>query len=551
MTDNLLLSLEHVSVAYGGLRVVDDVAFSVAPGEIVGIAGESGSGKSTVCRAVMGLLPSSAEVSGKIRLGHRSLQDLTPQDWQRIRGPEIGMIFQNPASHLDPLRPIGQQIARPMMRHLGLSNADAAARAIALLNDVGINDPQRCAASYPHELSGGMKQRALIAAAIACAPKLLVADEPTTALDVTVQAKILALLKSLNRDRNLAIVLVSHDLGVLAEICTRLVIMRNGTVVEAGPTHEVINAPKAEYTQLLLQSQPGRRQIGSVGKDPDGTSPPLLRVRDLKVSFAQKGGLTGLFGGARRHENLALDGVSIAVEHGEAVGIVGESGSGKTTLARSIVRQNMPAAGHVEILGQHVSDLAGKELAAFRRRVQMVFQNPYDSLNPRLTVLESVAEPIWRHGLMSRSAAVIEAGRILESVELPTALHRRKPRNLSGGQCQRVGIARALALKPQLLIADEITSALDVTTQAQILDLLVRLQRERDLSLLYISHDLAVVSALCQRVYVLKGGKLIEAGQAREVLTNPREPYTRELVASQCHLPAAPVSLTPHMQLGK
>lgn len=534
-----LLNLDNVSVSFGATPVLHDISLRISAGEIVGIAGESGSGKSTLCRAVMGLLPPAAAIDGSIDLEGRALRGLSAADWARIRGPELGMIFQNPASHLDPLRPIGQQIARPMIRHLGLSRQAAHKRAIELLDSVGIAEARRRAKSFPHELSGGMKQRALIAAAISCSPKLLVADEPTTALDVTVQAKILALLKELNRSRGVAIILVSHDLGVLAEVCTRIVIMRHGTVVEQAPTREIIHSPKNDYTKLLLASQPGSRQIGNdQGPFAYEGATPLLRVENLSVGFAHRKSVSDFLGLRTANRHWALRDVSIAVGAGEAVGIVGESGSGKTTLARSIVRQNKPLSGNIWIDGTDIADLSGRNLAVFRRRVQMIFQNPYDSLNPRMTALQSVAEPIWRHGLVDRSGALAEAATLLRAVELPASLHQRVPAQLSGGQCQRVGIARALALRPQLLIADEVTSALDVTTQAQILELLVRLQRERNLSLLYISHDLAVVNALCQRVYVLKAGRLIETGSAKAVLTSPREPYTRELVGAQCRLPA-------------
>jgi peptide/nickel transport system ATP-binding protein len=532
-----LLVIDGVSVAFGATGVLKNVSFAVAPGEILGIAGESGSGKSTICRAAMGLLPSTAEVTGNIRLDGKPLLGLDATEWSRIRGHDMGMIFQNPASHLDPLRRVGRQIAQPMMRHLGLSRGAAMARAVELLDDVGIREPRMRARSYPHELSGGMKQRVMIAAAISCAPRLLIADEPTTALDVTVQAKILRLLKDLNARRGLGIVLISHDLGVLADICSRIVIMRHGEIVEQGEVRQVVEDPAHPYTQLLVNSQPGRRPLRGGWTAAPSTREPLLSVERLRVTFPGKRDLADMVRGRTPAPFKALDGVDLTVAAGESIGIVGESGSGKSTLARTVIRQNMPAAGNVRIDGRDVAGLSGQELAAFRRRVQMVFQNPYDSLNPRMTALETIAEPIWRHGLAGRRAAFDEAAELLDMVELPRALGERKPRQLSGGQCQRVGIARALALKPELLIADEITSALDVTTQAQILDLLARLRRERRLTLLYISHDLSVVSSFCQRVYVFRAGRIVETGPARDVLTRPREVYTQELVASLHRLP--------------
>jgi peptide/nickel transport system ATP-binding protein len=530
-----LLRVENLAVAFSAVAAVKGVSFDLQPGEILGIVGESGSGKSVTCRALMGLLPGTAQAAGSVRLDGRELLDHSEADWNAIRGRDMGMIFQNPASHLDPLRRIGAQVAAPMVRHLGIGHKEGLRRATALLDAVGIREPEKRARSYPHEFSGGMKQRAMIAAAIGCGPKLLIADEPTTALDVTVQARILTLLKELNRERGIAIILISHDLGVIADICARVVVMRHGEVVEQGPVDEIIARPRHPYTRLLIDSQPGRKAL-PVLATADKTA-PLLSVENLTVSFPirQAAGLmkrTGRF--------LALDGVDVHVDAGETVGIVGESGSGKSTLARAIVRQNPLSGGSLRLGGEDIAALSGEALIRFRRRVQMVFQNPYDSLNPRMTIVDAVAEPIWRHGLADRKSALREAHELLEMMELPAALHGRRPRQLSGGQCQRVGLARALALKPDLLIADEITSALDVTTQAQILELLVRLQKERALALLYISHDLSVVSSLCSRVYVFKSGRVVETGVARDVLSSPQHPYTRELVGSLSHLsPAA------------
>lgn len=536
-----LLQVDNLTIAFGSVTAVKGISFHIRPGEILGIVGESGSGKSITCRAVMGLLPGTAQAGGSVKLEDCELLDLSEPGWCAIRGRDMGMIFQNPASHLDPLQRIGKQIAAPLVRHLGISRREALHRAVKLLDDVGIRDPEMRARSYPHEFSGGMKQRAMIAAAIGCGPKLLIADEPTTALDVTVQARILKLLKDLNRERGLAIILISHDLGVVADICSRIVVMRDGEIVEQGPIDEVINRPRHAYTRLLIDSQPGRRNLSTPAT---ATAAPLLSVEKFSVSFPVRRGLAGGFAQANARAFLALDGVDLQIAAGETVGIVGESGSGKSTLARAIIRQNRPSTGVIRLEGQDIHALSGDALTRFRRRVQMVFQNPYDSLNPRMTISQAVAEPIWRHGLADRRTAEIQANQLLEMVELPSALRNRKPRQLSGGQCQRVGLARALALQPQLLIADEITSALDVTTQAQILELLARLQRERTLTLLYISHDLSVVSSICQRVYVFKAGRIVENGPARQVLTTPKDPYTQELVGSLSHLaPAASVQI--------
>ncbi|PBB22336.1 ABC transporter ATP-binding protein [Mesorhizobium sp. WSM4307] len=537
-----LLDVKDLSVSFGGFAAVKNVSFTLQAGEVLGIVGESGSGKSVTCRAVMRLLTGAARAEGTVALDGQDLLALGEEELCAIRGRDIGMIFQNPASHLNPLRRIGQQVAAPMIRHLGIGKREGLLRAVKLLEDVGIHEPEKRARSYPHEFSGGMKQRAMIAAAIGCQPKLLIADEPTTALDVTVQARILELLKELNRKTGLAMILISHDLGVVTDICSRVVVMRNGEVVEQGPIDDVINRPRHAYTRLLIESQPGRKSYGTVGSPDRGTS--LLRVENLSVTFPTGQGLLGGFGSSNSFR--ALDGVDLEINTGETVGIVGESGSGKSTLARSIIRLNTPSGGAIRLDGQDVGALGGEALTAFRRRVQMVFQNPYDSLNPRLTIAEAVAEPIWRHGIADRKTARKEADALLEMVELPSSLRDRKPQQLSGGQCQRVGLARALALKPQLLIADEITSALDVTTQAQILELLVRLQRQRSLTLLYISHDLAVVSSLCQRVYVFKAGRVVEQGVAQQVLSTPQDPYTQALVGSLARLPTT--QTIPHSQ---
>lgn len=521
-------------MAFGKVQAVKGVSLVLRPGEILGIVGESGSGKSVTCRALMGLFPPNAIVGGSVTLNGRELLNLSENEWSSIRGAELGMVFQNPASHLDPLRRIGQQIAAPLVRHLGISDREGRKRAINLLKDTGIRNPEQQVNAYPHEFSGGMKQRAMIAAAIGCNPKLLIADEPTTALDVTVQARILALLKELNEKRGIAIILVSHDLGVVANICSRVAVMRHGEIVEQGPIGQVINDPQHAYTKLLIESQPGRGNV-STSKGNQSRTPPLLTVENLSVSFPVRQQARLHFGRAPPMF-FALNQINLEVAEGETVGIVGESGSGKSTLARAIVRLNRPCGGTIRLDAQNVHEFKDQDLLRFRRSVQMVFQNPYDSLNPRLTILEAVAEPIWRHALASKGTALVQAAELLEMVELTGELFHRKPRQLSGGQCQRVGLARALALRPKMLIADEITSALDVTTQAQILKLLIRLQKERKLALIYISHDLSVVSDFCQRIYVFKDGQIVESGRAQEVLTNPQDPYAQELVSSMKNL---------------
>jgi peptide/nickel transport system ATP-binding protein len=533
MTEAPLLSVEHLSIAFDFhgriVPAVRDISFQLAAGEILGIVGESGSGKSVTCRALLGLLPPSARIGGRILFDGKELTALSAAGMADVRGRRISMIFQNPSSHLDPLMTIGGQIAEAPRLHLGKPRREARAGAIRMLEEVRIRDAERRVDSYPHELSGGMKQRAMIASAMSCEPQLLLADEPTTALDVTVQARILELLQDLNGRRNLSVILISHDLGVIAQVCNRVIVMRHGKVVEAGPTQDIIRRPREPYTRLLIESQPGRRASQQPAQDRH-VSQPILSIRNLTVEFSSDSGLASLLRAAGPVR--AVDDVSFDVNAGESFAIVGESGSGKSTIARAVARLNQPKTGSITFEGQEVTTLSGESLRCYRRAVQMIFQSPYDSLNPRMKIADAIEEPLVRHGIARGASASERARELLELVELPSDLRHRKPHELSGGQCQRVGIARALALSPRLLIADEITSALDVTIQAQILDLLRRLQRNHDLTVIYISHDLAIVRAFCDRVAVLSGGKIVEMGNVSEVLTEPAHEYTRTLVAA-------------------
>jgi peptide/nickel transport system ATP-binding protein len=532
-----LLEVDDLTVDFqtraGPVHAVRGVSFSLAEGEILGIVGESGSGKSVTCRAILGLLPRTARIGGSIRFGGQELTGYSLAQWQRVRGRQGAMIFQNPASHLDPLMRIGAQISESLRHHLGMRPPQARQEAVHLLSSVGIAQPELRVHSYPHELSGGMKQRALIAGAIACHPRLLLADEPTTALDVTVQARILELLRQLNRQHRLAIVLISHDLGVVAEICQRVLVMRNGELVEQAGTRNLIEAPRHPYTQLLIASQPGLRPHAIRAAKPMDGARPLVQVETLSVSFRAPFRWTDLAKGRLRAPRIpAVDGASFEVRPSETLGVVGESGSGKSTVARAIARLLSPNAGRVLFEGAEVHGLEGAELLKFRRSVQMVFQSPYDSLNPRLTVRQTLSEPLRRHRLVPRRAVADRVRELAAMVELPETLLDRTPRQLSGGQCQRVGIARALAMQPRLLIADEVTSSLDVTTQAQILSLLERLREEAGLTMIYISHDLAVVRALCDRVLVFRSGRIVESGPVEQVLAHPANSYTQALLAA-------------------
>ncbi len=522
MTD-ALLKVRNLDVTFdaagGTTQAVRNISFEVGAGEIVGIVGESGSGKSVSCRAILGLLPASTQVSGRIEYEGRDLLRMDEARLRQVRGRDISMVFQNPASHLDPLMRVGVQVAEPLIHHDGASPTDARVAAIERLREVQLDRPEQCARNYPHELSGGMKQRVMIAAGIACRPGLMLADEPTTALDVTVQARILELLQSLNKQHGLSIVLVSHDLAVVAQVCDRVLVMRRGEIIEHGSTEQMVNAPQHPYTQQLIESQPSRmsrRDAATI------ENLPLLEINNVTVEFALPG----------RRVLRALDKVSLTLKQGESLGIVGESGSGKSTLARVVMGLVKARTGDVQFNGESILQTQGRLQPSIGMQVQMAFQNPYDSLNPRLTVYESIAEPLRRHKLVPTAEISDRVTELMQLVELDADLAGRKPAQLSGGQCQRVGIARALAMNPELLIADEVTSALDVTIQAQIIELLKRLRESRGLSVIFISHDLALVRSFCDRVVVFQAGRIVEQGTVRDVMEQPQESYTRELIRS-------------------
>jgi peptide/nickel transport system ATP-binding protein len=518
-----LLRVRDLNVTFGSAtgdtQAVRNISFDVAAGEIVGIVGESGSGKSVSCRAVLGLLPESAAVSGLVEYNGQDLLSLDSEGLRQIRGRDVSMVFQNPASHLDPLMAIGAQVSEPLIHHQEISPALARDAAIERLREVQLDRPEQRVDNYPYELSGGMKQRVMIAAAVACGPGLLLADEPTTALDVTVQARILELLKKLNQQHGLSIILVSHDLAVVAQVCDRVLVMRRGEIIEYGDTQQVIYSPLHPYTQQLIESQPSRMAMRPA---PSTESDVLLEVSNIDVEFALPG-----------HRKLrALDDISISLRRGESLGIVGESGSGKSTLARVVMGLIKPKSGDVRLNGESILQTRGRLDLSVCRKIQMAFQNPYDSLNPRYSVFETIAEPVRRHKLVAAEDINARVAELMILVELDRDLTDRKPAQLSGGQCQRVGIARALAMDPELLIADEITSALDVTIQAQIIELLNRLREKRGLSVIFISHDLALVRSFCDQVVVFQSGKIVEQGSVKKVLEQPRESYTQELLRS-------------------
>jgi peptide/nickel transport system ATP-binding protein len=531
-----LVRVENLAIdfttAYGDVAALRDVSFSMRKGEVLGIVGESGSGKTVACRAILKLIAANATVkSGRILFEGQDVLAMDEKALSHLRGERAAMIFQNPSTHMDPLMPVWRQVGEGMVLHEGISWNEARERAIGLLDDMRIVDPRRRANAYPHELSGGMRQRVMIAAALACKPKLLIADEPTTALDVTVQKQILDLLRQIRQERDLSIILVSHDLGVVAEMCDRVVVMKDGRVIEQGAVDDILQAPKDDYTKRLIASQPALLKSTMPVRAPANAAPHLA-IEDLKVEFVAG---PGLIGWALRKPPLvvkAVDGVSLSLRRGGSLGIVGESGSGKSTIARAIVGLVQPQAGKITVDGQPLDPILARRRPEQQRKLQMVFQDPFLSLNPAFTVARTLAEPLRQHRICPESEIRQRIAELIAKVELPANLLERRTTQLSGGQRQRVGIARALALEPEILIADEVTSALDVTIQAQVLGLFERLRHELSLTLILISHDLAVVRYLCEQVAVMRNGKLVEYGPTEQVLNAPQQQYTRDLIAA-------------------
>jgi ABC-type glutathione transport system ATPase component/ABC-type dipeptide/oligopeptide/nickel transport system permease subunit len=524
------LSLSNLSVSFqtdaGQVHAVRGVSFDVAPGEVVAVVGESGSGKSVSSRAVLGLLPSTATVDGSAVLGaadgsERELIGMPVSQLRPIRGDEVSMVFQEPSTALNPVYTVGWQIAEGLQAHNEISKKDARARAIELLEMVGLPDPEHRVDYYPHQLSGGQKQRVVIAMAIACDPDVIIADEPTTALDVTVQAAILELLLSLRDRIGTAIVLITHNMGVVADMADRVVVMYRGSVVEEAPASQLFSAPRHPYTRKLLDAVPhlGREH----GPQPVTDADVVLSVDDLVVEFAGRLGQPSF---------RAVDHVTLEVRRGEVLGLVGESGSGKTTVGRTTVGLQQPTSGTITVSGNTISGLNDRQLRPLRSRFGFVFQDPASSLNPRLSIGDCIGEPLHVQTDMTDRQIDAKVRELLESVELIGSYAERFPHELSGGQRQRVSLARALALDPDLLIADEPTSALDVSVQARVLELFTDLQNRLKFACLFISHDLAVVDSLANRVAVMQNGKLVEIGPREQVLGSPREAYTQRLIAA-------------------
>jgi peptide/nickel transport system ATP-binding protein len=572
-----LLEVEKLSLSFQNrnntLLALDGVSFGIKAGEIVGIVGESGSGKSVTALSIMQLLPAAARLhpasalrfrSG--RFGIRDLRRLSAPEMRSVRGNEIAMIFQEPMTSLNPVMRCGQQIAEVLTLHRGYSEREASEQVLGLLEEVQLRDPIRIGKRYPHELSGGQKQRIMIAMAMACRPSLLIADEPTTALDVTVQAGILKLIEQLREDLGTAVLFITHDLGVIAEIADRVLVMHRGRLVEEGPVYDLFNRPEHPYTKGLLACRPRLdmklRRLPTMagffapGSDGSGGTTyrsvgqalllnaelrqetiekrlrviqggPLIRVRDLHVEFVSRkspGVGTGTV-------VKAVDGVSFDIFPGETVGLVGESGCGKTTLGRCLLGLVKPAAGEIRFGDKVVSQMSASELRQYRTRIQILFQDPYSSLNPRMAVGAAIMEPMKAHNILSnRNARRKKALYLLDLVGMEHGSFDRYPHEFSGGQRQRIGIARALALEPECIVCDESVSALDVSIQAQVLNLLNDLKDELGFTALFISHDLSVVKFMADRILVMRQGRLIEMGFADALFERPKEEYTRRLI---------------------
>jgi oligopeptide transport system ATP-binding protein len=519
-----LLNVQDLGVSFvtrnGTSKAVDGISFTVESGQITAIIGESGSGKSVACYSLLGLvpMPPGRIDSGRALFDGSDLLQLSEAELRKIRGRDVAMIFQDPMTCLNPFMTVGKQLMEPLLYHKQVSKQEARRRALELLDEVGIREPASTIDNYPHQFSGGMRQRVMIAMALINEPKLLIADEPTTALDVTIQAQILKLIAELQHKRDIGVILISHDLAVVADIADQIVVMQQGKIVEAGDREGIFHHAKHPYTQKLLAAIP----TDSKQRQP-GQPEPLIRVRNLCTWFERGGG---------KEPVKAVNDVSFDINRGEVLGLVGESGSGKSTIGRSLLRLVPVTSGEVNFDGTDVASLRGRELKNMRRRMQMIFQDPFASLNPRMTVYDTLAEPLLLHGMESRKTVARGVLKLMDDVGLARAFVRKYPHEFSGGQRQRIAIGRALATRPEFVVADEPVSALDVTIQAQILELMQQLGREYGLTMLFVSHDLAVVRHLADRILVLYKGEVVEQGTGDLLFDNPRQAYTRQLLQS-------------------
>ena len=498
-----------------------DMNYEVAAGEVLAIVGESGSGKSSSQMGLMSLLASNARVSGSVKVRGTEMLGVSESQIRKFRGKEVAYIFQEPMTALNPVYTIGFQIVEALKTHFPITNKDAKAKAIELLTLVEIPNPEKSFNKFPHQLSGGQRQRAMIAQSLACDPGLLIADEPTTALDVTVQAEILDLMRNLKDKLNSAVVLITHDMGVVADMADRILVMKDGLTVEQGTADQIFNRPAHPYTQALLASVP---KLGSVAKrELTISGDPVLKLEGVTITYPKRGRVPAF---------TAASDISFDIFPGEILGLVGESGSGKTTVGRAAIGLLPVSGGSIKLIGEEIAGADQKKLRSLRQHTGIVFQDPGSSLNPRLPIGESIGEPLLLAGRGKGDELNGMVEDLLDSVELPRSYRNRYPHELSGGQRQRVGIARALALRPDLLIADEPTSALDVSVQARFLELLLELQDRLKFACLFISHDLAVVDMLAHRIAVMQNGKLVEIGDKDQILKNPREEYTRKLISA-------------------
>ncbi len=529
-------------------EAVKGISFDVPRNRTIALVGESGSGKSVSAMAILGLLPENAAIpaSSRILYGGEDLLKASPERLQAIRGKDISVIFQEPMTSLNPVYPVGEQIGETLRLHMGLTARQAASRAVELLAEVGIPDPQLRVRSFPHELSGGQQQRVMIAMAIACEPKLLIADEPTTALDVTIQKQILDLVAGLQQRHHMSVLFITHDLGVVGEIADHVVVMQNGSVQEQAPVREIFESPKHPYTKALLECRPrlDRRpkRLPVIDDFLKGSGAPrmeeqprgvnegdavILEVKGLGKTFFLKEGLFG------KRAVPAVKDVSFKLAKGKTLGLVGESGSGKTTVGLTLMRLHDATSGEVLFEGKNLLSLSDREMMAYRRRIQIIFQNPYASLNPRFTIGNILTEPMKIHGIGANAEERVEmAFHLLKRVGLPEASFYKYPHEFSGGQRQRIAIARCLTMKPDVLICDESVSALDVSVQAQVLNLLQDLQEEFQLSYIFISHDLAVVKYISDQVMVMNQGEIVEIANSDEIYLDPKQEYTRRLLSS-------------------